>query len=73
MAEQDKTAERIARQSQMERAIEYYQMCGICPSIEDLCLTSHILTKFIVNGWNGEYKELVQKLDKHISEQYKGK
>jgi len=68
----DIRAERIARQSQMERAMEYYQMMGITPTVEDLVLTSHVLSNYIMDGWNSEYKNLVQRLDEHISKNYRG-
>jgi hypothetical protein len=70
MKEDNVLAARIARQSQMERAIEYYQMLGKTPTLEDLTLTAHILHKFIVDGWSGDYKELIQKMDGHIVNNY---
>jgi hypothetical protein len=71
--QQDPAAARIARQSQMERALEYYTLMGIKPSLEDLVLTSHILHKFIVDGWSKEYGEMLEKLQNHIDKNYTGR
>ena len=74
MVNQDEIrAERIARQSQMERSIEYFQLMGITPTLEDLVLTSHVLTKFIMDGYGKELKEMCKGYDKYISDNYKGK
>lgn len=70
MAEQREMAERIARQSQMERAIEIFTLQGKAPTVEDIVLTSHILHKYIIDGWSGEMTDLLQKLDKHLQENY---
>tara|TARA_R110000822_G_scaffold95196_3_gene217841 strand:+ start:84 stop:296 length:213 start_codon:yes stop_codon:yes gene_type:complete len=70
MTEQEKTAIRIARQSQMERSIEYFQLIDKKPTLEDLVLTSHILHKYIINGWDTEMKDLIQKLDGHLTKKY---
>ncbi len=70
MAEQREMAERIARQSQMERAIEIFTLQGKAPTVEDIVLTSHILHKYIIDGWSGEMADLLQKLDKHLQENY---
>ena len=72
METKETAAERIARQSQVERSIEYFTLMGIQPTIEDVVLTSHILHKYIMNGWDSNIKELLQKLDKHLSDNYKG-
>jgi hypothetical protein len=67
MTESEKTAIRIARQSQMERAIEYFQLVDKKPSVEDVVLTSHILHKYIMDGWSGDMSEMLKKLDVHLN------
>jgi hypothetical protein len=42
--------ELIVRQSQMERAIEIYQLLEIKPSVREICRLSQILTEFIFDG-----------------------
>jgi len=68
--EQKETAIRIARQSQMERAIEIFELQGKAPNIEDIVLTSHILHKYIMDGWSKDLSEMLQKLDKHLQDNY---
>jgi len=68
--EQKETAIRIARQSQMERAIEIFKLQGKAPTVEDIVLTSHILHKYIMDGWSGEMSDLLKKLDSHLTNMY---
>lgn len=75
--EQLETARRIARQSQMERAIEYYTLIGKQPSITDLVMTAELLQRYIMNGWDGEQngkslKESLNKMDKYLEKEYLG-
>ena len=70
MAEQREMAERIARQSQMERSIEYFNLIGKKPTVEDVVLTSHILHKYIMDGWSTPLQEMTQKLDKYLQDNY---
>ncbi len=70
MTDNEKTAARIARQSQMERSLSYFQMRGIVPTVEDVVLTSHILHKYIMDGWSGDMSDMLQKLDGHIDKNY---
>ena len=70
MSNDEIRAVRIARQSQMERSVEYWQMLGKTPTVEDLVLTSHILHKYIIDGWSGDMSEMLKKLDNYIEENY---
>ena len=67
MTENEKTAIRIAWQSQMERAIEYFQLVDKKPTVEDVVLTSHILHKYIIDGWSGEMSVMLKRLDQHLN------
>jgi len=42
--------ELIVRQSQLQRAIEMFQLMGIKPSVREVCRLSQILTEFIFDG-----------------------
>jgi len=70
MTESEKTAIRIARQSQMERALEYFTLVDKKPSIEDVVLTSHILHKYIMDGWSSDMSDTLKKLDGHLNKNY---
>lgn len=70
MSTEEVRAARIARQSQMERSLEYFKLMDKKPTLEDVVLTSHILHKYVMDGWSKEYQELVQKLDSHLTNHY---
>jgi len=72
MNEEIVKARRIARQSQMERSIEYFQMCSICPSLSDLIKTTTMLEEFVINGYSKEMLEKFDKLDEYINKEYRG-
>ena len=77
MTEKDETAARIARQSQMERVIEYCNMMGYKPELTDMVRAADILSRYIVNGWSGKKQDdpgiegLLMKVDEMFSK-YKG-
>jgi hypothetical protein len=50
MAAPKDNQEIIVRQSQMERAIQMFQLMGIKPSVREVCRLSQILTQFIFDG-----------------------
>jgi hypothetical protein len=63
----------IIRQSQMKAALDYFQMCGACPTISDLIKVTTMLENFIVNGYKTADLPNYEKLDEYIQSQYKGK
>jgi len=63
---EENKAARIARQSQMERSIEYFTLIGKKPTLNDLVLTSHILHKYVMDGWSKDMSEMLDKLDIHL-------
>ena len=50
MAAAKDNQEIIVRQSQLQRAIELFQLMGIKPSVREVCRLSQILTQFIFDG-----------------------
>ena len=74
--EANETAIRIARQSQMERAIEYHSMMGTKPTTRDLVMTAEIFSKYIMNGWTSEregvmtLEGMLNKLDETLQKEY---
>lgn len=55
----------IVRQSQMQRAIEMYDLLGVRPSIREVCRLSKLLTEFIFT-WDLNNEKL-KKFDEHIT------
>ena len=58
----------IARQSQMERAIEYYTMIGVKPTVLELIATADHFAQYIEKGLNKEIVDKTKKVDQFISE-----
>lgn len=56
----------IARQSQMERSIEFYQMMGIKPTVLELLATADHFAQFIEKGITKEMIEKTKKVDAFI-------
>jgi len=58
----------IVRQSQMERAIEYYQLMGVQPTVMELIATADHFAQFVENGITKEIVEKTKKVDNFIKE-----
>jgi hypothetical protein len=56
----------IVRQSQMERAIEYYKLIGVKPSVIELLATADHFAQYIEQGLNKEIIEKTKKVDLFI-------
>lgn len=56
----------IVRQSQMERAIEYYRLLGIEPTVIELLATADHFAQYIENGITKEIIEKSKKVDQFI-------
>ena len=75
---EEEKALRIARQSQMERILEYCQLMGYKPSLTDLVRAADIMSRYVVNGWSskdklgdGSIEGLLTKVDTLLNE-YRG-
>jgi hypothetical protein len=64
-------ARMIARQSQMERAIEYYTLIGVKPTMMELIATCDHLAQFVETGINKEIIEKTKKVDAFIESKKK--
>ena len=73
MAHATEKDKQIIRQSQLKLSLDYYQMCGYCPSTTDLIKTTAMLEDFVINGYSKEMASKFERLDEHINEQYRGK
>lgn len=65
--EATRNAEGIIRQSQLERAIEIFQLMEIKPSLRELLRLSQILTDFQYT-WNINHYEIL-KFEKHFKQE----
>lgn len=56
----------IIRQSQMERAIEYFQLQKKLPSTRDVIKTASMFEYYIKNGYSESLMKKLEALDEHI-------
>lgn len=56
----------IIRQSQMERAIEYYRLIGVEPSVIELIATADHFSQYVHNGICTEIVEKSKRVDAFI-------
>lgn len=56
----------IARQSQMERAIEFYTLLGLKPTVLELIATADHFAQFIESGITKEIISKTKKVDEFI-------
>lgn len=61
----------IIRQSQIKSTVDYFNMMGIKPSLEDVIKTVTLLEMFCVEGYSKDMIGRFEKLDRHIEEMYK--
>lgn len=60
----------IIRQSQIKSSLDYFNMMGIKPSLDDVIRTTTLLESFCVNGYSKEIIEKFEKLENHLKEMY---
>lgn len=56
MVSEDKRQLLIVRQSQMERALEYYTLIGVKPTLYELVKTAELFKDFVMDGINQDIK-----------------
>jgi hypothetical protein len=56
----------IVRQSQMERAIEFYTLLGLKPTALELMTTADVFSDYIMNRFTPEVKLRVSKIDEFL-------
>lgn len=66
-SEKDK---QIIRQSQLKLALDFFNHCGMCPTIVDLMKTTTMLEDFVINGYSKEMVSKFENLDTYIKETY---
>lgn len=71
MATKDTDTQRqIIRQSQIKFCLDYYNSCGMCPTLTDIIKTTTMLEDYIINGYSKEMVSKFEKLDEFISNEY---
>ena len=70
MTENEKTAIRIARQSQLERSLEFFQQRGIKPTLKDWVNTADVLTRYVIDGRTKDNLELLERADEYLNKEY---
>ena len=69
--EQDSTAVRIARQSQLERSLEFFTLRGMSPTLGDWVKVADCLTKYVMEGRTKDVSELMERAEEALTEYYK--
>jgi len=62
----DKRQILIIRQSQMERAIEYYNLIGVKPTPKVLVRTAELFKDFVLDGASEDVMKRISSLDEYI-------
>jgi hypothetical protein len=61
----------IIRQSQLKLALDYFNACGICPTMTDLIRITTMLEEFVVGGYSKDIVSKFEKIDAFIKDEYK--
>lgn len=72
MSKEDHKQQMIIRQSQIKLALDYFNACGVCPTLADLMKITTMLEKYIVDGYSTELMEKFERIDQFIEKEYKG-
>jgi hypothetical protein len=66
MNSEDRRQLLIVKQSQMQRALEYYTLRGITPTTIELFTTVELFTDYVMNGITPEVKSRSNGMDKYL-------
>jgi hypothetical protein len=61
----------IVRQSMIKFTLDYFNQCGICPSMEDVMKVTTILENFCIEGYSKDMSTKFEKIDQYIKDKYK--
>lgn len=62
--------DQIIAQSQLKLVLEYFNACGICPTLSDLIKVSTMMEKYVKDGYSTTLVESFEKIDSYIKENY---
>jgi len=65
--------DQIIAQSQLKLTLEYFNACGLCPSLADMIKISTMLEKYVKEGYSSTLAESFEKIDQYILENYNKK
>lgn len=65
------TQDQIIAQSQLKLTLDYFQMCGICPTLSEVVKISTMLEKYVKDGYSAALVESFDKIDAYIKENHK--
>tara|TARA_R110000823_G_scaffold209059_1_gene339348 strand:- start:76 stop:291 length:216 start_codon:yes stop_codon:yes gene_type:complete len=65
------TQHQIIFQNQSHLVQRYFEQCGICPTLQDLCLATDLMSRFCQEGFTKELSELFHRFETHIQKEYK--
>jgi hypothetical protein len=60
----------IVRQSMMKFSLDYFNHCGICPTMEDVVKVTTILENFCIEGYSKDMMTKFEKIDQYIKDTY---
>ena len=63
----------IIRQSQLKFTADYFNMCGICPTLGDLIKVTTMMEKYVIEGYSSDIMSSFERIEKFINEEYRGK
>ena len=69
--EQQETALRIARQSQLERSLEFFTLRGMTPTLGDWVKVADCLSKYVMEGRTKDVADLMDRAEDALTEYYK--
>lgn len=58
--------ETIVFQNQSHLVQRYFESCGICPSLMDICLATDLMVRWATEGYSKELKERFDKLETYL-------
>ena len=62
----------IIRQSQLKLVLDYFQMCGLCPSLGDVIKVTTMMEKYVIEGYSTDIMNSFERIEKYINEEYRG-
>jgi hypothetical protein len=63
--------DRIIYQNQSHLVQKYFEMCGICPDLEDLFRVTDLFVLYVKHGKNESLDKSIEAAQKYINDKYK--
>ena len=64
--------ESIVFQNQSHLVQKYFEQCGICPTLKDICLGTDLMVRFATEGYSKDLTDTMDRYEEYILKQYKG-